>query len=76
MRHNVETIPPDMTVAEMVMDIFRRQQGRAVPVCRNDRLEGIVTISDVKKIPQEQWAVTPVERIMTRVPALHCFPGG
>jgi Zn-dependent protease/CBS domain-containing protein len=65
---NIETIRPETTVQEMVMNIFRRQQGRAVPVCQDERLLGIATITDAKKIPQERWAVTSVREIMTTSP--------
>ena len=71
---NIETIRPETTVSEMVMNVFRRQPGRAVPVCRDDRLVGIVTITDVKKIPQDQWGTTPVERIMTSSPLYTVSP--
>jgi Zn-dependent protease/CBS domain-containing protein len=63
---NVETIDPKTTVAEMVENIFSKRHGRAVPVCQEGRLAGIVTITDVKKIPQPRWTETPVEQIMTR----------
>jgi len=71
---NIETIRPETTVSEMVMNVFRRQPGRAVPVCRDDKLVGIVTITDVKKIPQEQWGSTTVERIMTASPLYTVSP--
>jgi Zn-dependent protease/CBS domain-containing protein len=62
------SIGPTTTVEQLVANIFQRLHGRAVPVCHDDRLLGIVTIDDVKKLPREQWAVTTVERIMTREP--------
>jgi Zn-dependent protease/CBS domain-containing protein len=74
MNSNIETIRPETTVYDMVMDIIRRKGGRAVPVCRDDRLAGIVTITDVKKVPQEQWNTTPVERIMTADPLYTVTP--
>jgi Zn-dependent protease/CBS domain-containing protein len=74
MNPTIETIRPETTVSEMVMNVFRRQPGRAVPVCRDDKLIGIVTITDVKKIPQEQWNATTVERIMTASPLYSVSP--
>jgi CBS domain-containing protein len=62
---NVPTISPDTTVQDMVSGIFKKQHDRAVPVCRGNELTGIATITDVKKVPQERWAVTPVKEIMT-----------
>jgi CBS domain-containing protein len=71
---NPETIDPKTTVAEMVESIFTRRHGRAVPVCREGRLEGIATITDIKKIPQNRWGETPVEQIMTREPLYAVSP--
>jgi len=66
MNMNVPTIAPETSVQDMVAGIFRRQQDRAVPVCQGGQLAGIATITDVKKVPQEKWAATPVGEIMTR----------
>jgi Zn-dependent protease/CBS domain-containing protein len=71
---NIETIRPETTVQEMVMNIFRKLQGRAVPVCQDTQLMGIATITDAKKIPQERWAVTPVKEIMTTSPLYTVTP--
>jgi Zn-dependent protease/CBS domain-containing protein len=68
------SINPDTTVEQVVSNIFQRLHGRAVPVCANDKLLGIVTIDDVKKVPREQWALTPAERIMTRPPLFTVSP--
>lgn len=68
MNPDTVTIRPETTVEEMVMNIFRKQHGRAVPVCQKDQLMGIATITDVKKISQDKWAVTPVKQIMTISP--------
>jgi Zn-dependent protease/CBS domain-containing protein len=67
-------IPPETTVSELVSHIFSQQHGRAIPVCRESRLRGIVTVSDVKKIPQDRWATTPVEQIMTTSPLYTVTP--
>lgn len=68
------SISPETTVEQVVANIFQRLHGRAVPVCHNDKLLGIVTIDDVKKVPREQWPATPVERIMTREPLYTVSP--
>ncbi len=64
----VETVSPDTPVEEVVWDIFRQRRRRAVPVCQDGRPVGIVTITDVKELPQEKWGQTPVAEIMTREP--------
>jgi CBS domain-containing protein len=68
MNADPSTISPDTTVAELVSSIFRRDHGRAVPVCQDSRILGIVTVTDVKDLPQAEWAKTPVRKIMTREP--------
>jgi len=68
MEMNTETISPHMSVAELVRDMFLLKRRRAVPVAEGDRIIGMVSISDVRALPQDAWATTSVERIMTREP--------
>jgi Zn-dependent protease/CBS domain-containing protein len=70
----IETISPETTIQEMVMNIFQKQHGRAVPVCDGNKLTGIVTITDVKKVPQDKWSITPVSQIMTSDPLYTVSP--
>jgi len=69
-----ESINPKTTVADVVYGIFQQRFRRAVPVCQDNRPVGIVTITDVKGLPQEKWAQTPVEQIMTREPLYSVSP--
>ena len=69
-----ESISPKTTVADVVHGIFQQRFRRAVPVCQDNRPVGIVTITDVKGLPQEKWAETPVEQIMTRPPLYSVTP--
>jgi Zn-dependent protease/CBS domain-containing protein len=69
-----ESISPKTTVADVVYGIFQQRFRRAVPVCQDNRPVGIVTITDVKGLPQEKWAETPVEQIMTREPLYSVAP--
>ncbi|MDD5338294.1 MAG: site-2 protease family protein [Dehalococcoidales bacterium] len=74
MNENVATINPETTVQNMVTNIFRKQHGRAVPVCKDGKMVGIATISDIKKVKQEKWATTPVKKIMTTKPLYTVAP--
>lgn len=60
--------PPDLTVQAFVFDHLLRHGERAMLVCDAGRLLGIVSITDVKKLPREAWATTPVSAIMTPAP--------
>jgi Zn-dependent protease len=68
------SIGPKASVDELVKGILSQHFGRAVPVCDEDRTVGIVTIGDVKGIPQERWPTTPVEQVMTRAPLYSVKP--
>jgi len=68
MNPNAATISSQMSVEEVVRDVFLHGGHRAVPVVSNDELLGIVTLSDVRELAREEWSATPVERVMTRHP--------
>ncbi len=63
-----ECVNPAASVESVVHDSFIQRGRRALPVCNESGLLGIVTLADVKRIPQDQWANTPVQTIMTRSP--------
>jgi len=71
MTPNPQTISPGATVLEVVQGIFSQYHRRAVPVARDGKLVGIVTLTNIRGLPQEKWTITPVEAIMTKAP-LQC----
>lgn len=71
---NTETVSPQTSVEEVIRSIFLQDRRHAVPVCQNDRLVGIVTLSDVKVVPQPKWSQTSVAEIMTRQPLYRVTP--
>lgn len=68
MELNTDTVSPNMSVADLVRDVFLMRRRRAIPVADGSEIMGMVSVSDVRELPQEQWAVTPVTTIMTRPP--------
>lgn len=63
-----ETIAPDTSVDDLVRMHFVQNGHRSALVVENDQLKGIVTLTDVRKLPQKDWRETRVEEIMTRTP--------
>lgn len=55
-------------VGDVVRDVFFQQGARAAAVCEQERVIGIITITDVKRLPQSRWNDTAVTEIMTREP--------
>jgi Zn-dependent protease len=68
MEKDIESVRPDTTIDYLVQTIFVQKRKRAVPVAEGDNLVGVVTISDIKSLPQERWAMTPVLQVMHRAP--------
>jgi len=63
-----ECVSPAASVESIVHESFIQRGRRALPVCNETGLLGIVTLADVKRLPQEEWPNTPVLQIMTRSP--------
>ena len=61
-------IHPWLPVSDLVYEYLVRRGRRALPVVEDGRVIGIVSISDVKELPTDQWDQTPVASIMTREP--------
>lgn len=68
MNDRPETIEPGTAVEKLVNELYVKRGLRYAPVVEDGRLQGIVTLADVKKVPLEEWRNTPVSGIMTRQP--------
>ncbi|MFN8525521.1 MAG: site-2 protease family protein [Chloroflexota bacterium] len=66
MQRNPPTISPAVTVRELVEDHLLKHGTRAFPVIRNGDIAGIVSLTDVKRLPRERWDQDTVGAIMTR----------
>jgi Zn-dependent protease len=62
------TVPPSMTIRDLVRDHILREGIRAFPVVEDDQLVGIITITDIRHLPEEEWDTRPVGTVMTRMP--------
>jgi Zn-dependent protease/CBS domain-containing protein len=69
-----DSVAPRTTVDELVRGILSKRFHRAVPVCDGTDTVGIVSMSDIKGVPQEKWPTTLVESIMTRAPLYSVEP--
>lgn len=66
MSRDFEAIPPQMTVQELVEDHVLKHGLRAFPVVADSSFVGLITLSDIKNVPREQWDVVTVGDSMTR----------
>jgi Zn-dependent protease len=64
-RQDYVTVSPDITLAQLVEEHVLAGHGRCFPVVVADQLLGIVTLTDLRRVPREEWATTSVYRAMT-----------
>jgi Zn-dependent protease len=65
MTEGPETVPPELTLEELVDRHFLRRRYQAFPVVSGDRLVGLVTLQQVKHTPRGSWATARVADVMT-----------
>ena len=62
------TVPPDISVAQLVDDYVLKHHFKMFPVLDGGRLAGCVTSRDIKAIPKEEWGRETVGQIAERCP--------
>ena len=68
MSRDFDAVDPSITLEELVSRHILLHPLHAFPAAANgSALQGIVTLHDVKKVPQEKWPATRVADIMTRL---------
>lgn len=58
------TVPPGITLAELVDDYIYRHHFKMLPVVEGERLIGCVGLRDINEVPRERWAHTAVSTVM------------
>ncbi len=67
MAGEVVTVPPDVTLQELVDRYFMQYRFGRFPVVDGGHLLGVVTLHDVKDTPRERWVTTTVREVATPV---------
>jgi Zn-dependent protease/uncharacterized OB-fold protein len=77
MTRDVLSVPPDITVHQLVSDYFLTHQHGGYPVVKNSEVLGIVTLQCVRAVPKEkrdfetvQQAMVPFERTVMVKPSV------
>jgi Zn-dependent protease/predicted transcriptional regulator len=65
MVREVVSVSPDLPLSQLVHDYFLHYAYRGFPVVDNGRVLGVVSITAVRQVPQEQHGVRRVADIMT-----------
>jgi len=65
MVREVVTVPPDLTVSQLIHDYFLQYAYRGFPVVDQDRVKGVVSVAAVRQVPREVYDNRRVTDIMT-----------
>ncbi len=65
------TVPANISLQKLVDELLLPRGWRSAFVMQVDQLAGLITLSDIRHIPREEWAQTPVGLAMTPVERLH-----
>lgn len=64
MTANPQTVPPDLTISDLVEGYIYRRQHKLYPVIEGGRLVGCVTINAVRALDPDRWRDTRVGEVM------------
>ena len=65
------TVPANISLQQLVDAYFLPGGLRYALVMQNDQLVGLITLSDIRHIPREQWGKVPVSHAMIPLERLH-----
>lgn len=62
---NFMTVPPGISLMQLVRDYVQPNRYRSFVVATEGRLQGVVNIENIRKVPQKRWDITTAESAMT-----------
>ena len=68
---NVLTVPANISLQKLVDEYFLPRGLRSAFVMQGDQLAGLITLSDIRQVPRDQWPQTPVGYAMIPLERLH-----
>ena len=71
MNRNPATVPANISLQRLVNEYFLPQGLRSALVMHDDALGGLVTLGDIRHVPQEEWSQTLVGFVMIPREKLH-----
>src|SRR6266849_7884369 len=71
MNTNLVTVPANISLQRLVDEYFLPGGLRSALVMQADQLAGLITLSDIRHVPRDQWAQVPVGHAMIPLERLH-----
>ncbi|GHO48220.1 site-2 protease family protein [Ktedonospora formicarum] len=70
MSRNIILIPANISLQKLIDDYILPQGLRSAMITQGEQFAGLITLSDIRHIPREKWATTPVGFVMKPVSQL------
>ena len=70
MTTGVESVSPDMSIAELLKEHFYKSHHHLYPVTNEEKLLGYISLSEIKTLSQDKWDTTSVRSLL--VPLSKC----
>jgi Zn-dependent protease/predicted transcriptional regulator len=71
MRTDIEAVDPTTSIEQLVHEHVLQRNARCFAVIAGGDFAGLVTLTDVRRVPREEWGLTSVYRAMTPASRLH-----
>jgi Zn-dependent protease/CBS domain-containing protein len=65
MRADAPVVAPSIPISTLVDEYIMKTDERGFAVVEGDRMAGMICLEDVRRVPRDQWDVTPVSHVMT-----------
>ncbi len=65
------TVPANISLQKLVYEYFLPQGLRSALVTQGDQLADLITLSDIRHVPREEWGQVPVGHAMVSLDRLH-----
>ncbi|MFH1260291.1 MAG: site-2 protease family protein [Elusimicrobiota bacterium] len=59
------TVPPDISLAELIEDYFYKYHYKMFPVVEQEKLLGCISSAEIKQIPRQDWKERKVQDLLT-----------
>lgn len=76
MNRSPATVPGDVTLRQLVDDYVLAHGIRSAMVVENGQLRGLITLADLRRVPQDRWGQELVAQAMVPVQRLHSVTPG
>ena len=67
MNTELTSIDPSMNIIDALKDQFLHFDYSTLPVVSENKLIGLINLSNVKKLPRQQWNNTKVSKVMNKI---------